>query len=81
MQTTFVIEPKEWTEKFWRKIMPLFRQRKIRVTVEEIETGSEDGAFDTYFKIDKLKKDFSSIQVFSSAGLSKVTDESYDKNF
>ncbi|WP_254411544.1 hypothetical protein [Dyadobacter diqingensis] len=81
MQTTFVVEPEEWTEKFWRKIMPLFRKRKIRVTVEEIETGSADCQFDTYFKINKLQKEFSSINVFSSAELSKTADESYDKNF
>ncbi|MDQ6477463.1 hypothetical protein [Dyadobacter sp. LHD-138] len=81
MQTTFVVEPEEWTEKFWRKIMPLFRKRKIRVTVEEIETGSANCQIDTYFKINKLQKEFSSFNVFSSTELSKTADESYDKNF
>lgn len=81
MQTTFVVEPEEWTEKFWRKIMPLFRKRKIRVTVEEIETGSANCQIDTYFKINKLQKEFSSLNVFSSTELSKTADESYDKNF
>ena len=76
MQTTFVIGPEEWTEKFWRKIMPPFNKKKIRITVEEVEPDTAISQYDSYLKIKKLQEQFPTVKIDESIDLSRLADES-----
>jgi len=81
MQTTFLVEPEEWSEKFWKKIMPLFDKRRIRITVEEVEEAPSLSQFDVYLKMKELQDKFPPIKVDPSIDLSKLADESNDMKF
>lgn len=82
MQTTFEINPDEWKEGFWKRIMPLFGKKKVRVTVEEIEdatlTSQPESQFDVYLKMKTLERDYPPFKVDASIDLSKLADESND---
>lgn len=75
MHTTFEIEPEEWTEGFWKKIMPLFGQRKVRVTVEDIDNVTLS-QHDAYLRMKALEKNYPPLKVDPSLDLSSLADES-----
>ena len=76
MQTTFEIGPGEWTEGFWQRIMDAFGQRRVRVTVEEIEGVVSGSQYEVYLQLKALQKKFPPIKVDESIDLSRLADDS-----
>ncbi|MNL49156.1 hypothetical protein D3C87_1720670 [compost metagenome] len=78
MQTTFEISPEEWTENFWKKIMPLFGQKTVRVTVEDIDDVVSRSQYDVYLQMKALQKQHLPVRVDESIDLSRLADDSND---
>lgn len=78
MQTTFEIGPDEWTEGFWKKILPLFGQKKVRITVEEIDAGVPQSQHDVYLQMKALQRQYPPIKVDENIDLSRLADDSND---
>lgn len=78
MQTTFEIGPEEWTEGVWKRILSLFGQKKVRVTVEEIEDVVSPSQHDVYLEMKALQKRYPPIKVDKNIDLSRLADDSND---
>ncbi len=78
MQTTFEIGPEEWTEGFWKRIMPLFGQKKVRVTVEEIEGFVPENQYEVYLRMKGLEEKYPPAKIDSHIDLSRLADDSND---
>lgn len=78
MQTTFEIDPEEWTEGFWKRILSLFGQKKLRVTVEEIEDVVSHSQYDVYLQMKALQRQHPPIKVDENIDLSRLADDSND---
>ena len=75
MQTTFEIGPGESTEGFWQKIMDSFGQRRVRVTVEEMEGAVSGSQYDVYLQLKALQNKFPPIKVDENIDLSRLADD------
>ncbi|MHA4738636.1 hypothetical protein [Dyadobacter sp. MSC1_007] len=80
MHTTFEIGPEEWTEGFWRKIMTLFDKKKVRVTVEEIDTVNTKTQYDIYLEMKRIQSQYPPIKVDPAVDISRLADESNAPN-
>lgn len=78
MQTTFEISPEEWTEGLWKRILPLFGQKKVRITVEEIDADVTQSQYDIYLQMKALQRQYPPIQVDENIDLSRLADDSND---
>jgi hypothetical protein len=78
MQTTFEISPEEWTEGFWKWIMPLFGQRKVRVTVEEIDGRGQENQYEVYLRMKGLEEKYPPVKIDGKIDLSRLADDSND---
>lgn len=76
MQTTFEVAPEEWTEGFWKRIMPLFGLKKVRVTVEEIEGTVSENQYEIFLRMRELEKKYPPIKVDAGIDLSRLADDS-----
>ncbi|PSL26128.1 hypothetical protein CLV60_110107 [Dyadobacter jiangsuensis] len=78
MQTTFEVSPGEWTEGFWKRVLSPFGQKRVRVTVEDIEGGSSQNQHDVYLQMKALQRQYPPIKVDESIDLSRLADDSND---
>ncbi|OJV20151.1 MAG: hypothetical protein BGO21_12265 [Dyadobacter sp. 50-39] len=78
MQTTFEIGPGEWTEGFWQRVMDSFGQRRVRVTVEEIDNAVPGSQYDVYLQLKASQKQFPPIKVDENIDLSRLADDAND---
>lgn len=80
MQTTFELSPEEWTDAFWKRIMPLFRQKAVRVTVEEIESAVPGSQYEVYMQLKSHQSQFPPVKIDESIDLSRLADEAGNVN-
>jgi hypothetical protein len=78
MQTTFEIGPEEWTDGFWKRILSVFGQKKVRVTVEEIEDVVSQSQYDVYLQIKAIQRQYPPMKVDENIDLSRLADDSND---
>ncbi|MGG7661506.1 hypothetical protein [Dyadobacter sp. BHUBP1] len=78
MQTTFEVSPEEWAEGFWKRVLSMFGQKRIRVTVEEIEGAASKNQHDVYLQMKALQRQYPSLKVDENIDLSRLADDSND---